>query len=183
MPFRKLLGEKRRRIIEVWERLVFETYPTESGSVISGERDVFANPVGAAIRKETGRLFDAVVAGEGAALVGAIVEDVVRIRAVQDFRASEAVAYIFLLKKAVREAIGEALKRGGLLPDLLAFESRVDDAALAAFDIYVSCREKIGEIRVREAKAEKERVLRVLRAVNRTLDGGRSTMNKEIEQG
>jgi len=42
-------------------------------------------------------------------------------------------------------------KNGGILPAELAdFEAAIDRAALQAFDIYMACRERLFQIRIRE---------------------------------
>jgi len=51
--------------------------------------------------------------------------------------------------------------------DLLRLESRLDELLFRAFDIYMECREKISEIRLKEARAERERLARVVMAMGR----------------
>jgi hypothetical protein len=48
----------------------------------------------------------------------------------------------------------------GLSGELQAFENRIDDIALLAFDIYSQCRQKIYEIRVNEVKNQLGRLLK-----------------------
>ncbi len=58
-------------------------------------------------------------------------DDIVRIRAVQQFSASDALGFIFLLKKSLRESIPEKMmKDQHLVGELLKLESRVDSLAL-----------------------------------------------------
>jgi hypothetical protein len=54
-----------------------------------------------------------------------------------------------------------------LLDELLHLESRIDALSLAAFDIYMACRERIAEIRIGEVKAERERLARVVQALGK----------------
>jgi hypothetical protein len=81
-----------------------------------------------------------------------VLDGIVRIRAVQDFTAGQAVAFIFLLKRVIREELkGEVrVQPGG--DGLAAVEERIDEMALLAFDLFMKCRERIYEIRVNEAK-------------------------------
>ena len=72
---------------------------------------------------------------------------VVRIRAVQDLPASEAVGFVFLLKQAIRDVPGAP---DGA--DLSEMHERIDRLALEAFDLFVQCREKIYDLRVREIR-------------------------------
>ena len=74
-------------------------------------------------------------------------ERINKIRAVQDFSASEAVAFVFFLKSAVRNVLSRELAEGHLTGELLALESKIDDMALLAFDGYMQCREKLFQIR------------------------------------
>ena len=61
-----------------------------------------------------------------------------------------------------------------LAGDLSRIESRIDELTLAAFDLYVACREKIAEIRVREARSESDRLARVVQALTKG-DGSERT--------
>jgi len=73
----------------------------------------------------------------------------VRIRAVQEFSPSAAVGFVYALRGILREELASAgLDAAGHA----AVESGVDRLALAAFDAYMKCREKIFEIRVREIR-------------------------------
>ncbi len=89
-------------------------------------------------------LFDELTGGFDLAKVTPVLDEIVHIRAVQDFRASEAVGFIFLLKPVVRKLFAG--------PALEALDRRIDELALAAFDLYMRCREKAAEIRVHEAR-------------------------------
>ena len=48
----------------------------------------------------------------------------------------------------------------------MKFFSRIDGLALLAFDLYMDCREKICEIRINEAKAEKEMAFRMMERIS-----------------
>jgi hypothetical protein len=90
---------------------------------------------------------------------------ILKIRSVQDFSPSKAVGFIFLLKRAIGETLKNEICRESVMSEWLGFQSRIDDLALHAFDIYMGCREKICEIRVNQAKAEKEMALRMMERV------------------
>ena len=78
---------------------------------------------------------------------------IVRIRAVQEFSASQAVSFIFLLKQAVREALAPELAGSALTDAILAFESRIDAVAGRCFDLYMGAREKY-QIRANEIRRQ-----------------------------
>lgn len=70
----------------------------------------------------------------------------------QDFSASQAVSFIFLLKKVIREEIEEELKDNQSSLELAAFEVKIDELALLSFDIFMRCREKIYDLKAQEIK-------------------------------
>ena len=84
--------------------------------------------------------------------IRAALDEIIRIRSVQDFTPSQAVAFVFLLKKAVREELGDEIEREGLYGELLRFEDRVDDLALLAFETYMRCREDLFALKAEALK-------------------------------
>jgi hypothetical protein len=69
-------------------------------------------------------------------------------------------AFIFLLKKVLREEFDQEIKESpAAFQEILTLESRLDEMALRGFDLYVKCREKIYEIRAKEAKNQVSRLL------------------------
>ncbi|MGC8906860.1 MAG: RsbRD N-terminal domain-containing protein [Desulfomonilaceae bacterium] len=157
---KEILKSKRSEILKSWSQFIRDTYPPETSRFLQSQPDEFANPVGAAIGRVTDQLFDLLVEKdlpwEEAAR---ILDDLVRLRAVQDFSPSHAVGFIFLVKRAVRNAALGELQDKELWADLLAFESKVDNLALTAFDLYMKCREKIYELRATEIRNRTSRIL------------------------
>jgi len=126
------------------------------------QNNQFANPVGAAIVSGAEALFDWVMSGSHDYSTDVVrrLDDIVRIRAVQQFSASDAVGFIFLLKKSLRESIPEKMTRDlDLVGELLNLESRIDSLVLKAFDIYMKCREKLFEMRAMEIRNRTSRIL------------------------
>jgi hypothetical protein len=153
----KLWSERRAAIVQRWRELVLETYPPDASRFFQGEQDPFANPVGAAISQALAGLYDELRLGAPAERLSPLLDDIIRIRAVQDFSPSQAVGFVFLLKAALREQLaGEKQDQPLLRQELAEFDSRIDALALLAFDIYQQCREQIFDIRVREAKSRSE---------------------------
>ena len=79
-------------------------------------------------------------------------DKVIRIRAVQEFSPSQALAFVFSLKEVIREVLGKEIRENHLQDQLLLIEKRIDALALRAFDVYVSCREEVYELRINEVK-------------------------------
>lgn len=165
-----LLSQKRAAILERWFKLILDTYPADSLRFFKQEKDRFANPVGYTISLEIEALYDELLRGMDSDKLSASLDNIIKIRSVQDFSPRQAIAFVFLLKKAVRGELEREIRKNQLFEELLKFESRIDELALLAVDIYMKCREKIYEIRVNEVKAERERVFKLLEKTFPTYD-------------
>jgi hypothetical protein len=152
LAVRDAVRPHRSEALDRWRRLVFDSYPEEAVRFFRSEKDGFKNPVGQSIHRATETIFDGVLLERGADGVPEALEALVRIRAVQDFSPAEAVGFVFLLKRAVREVFEGASPEGFPAGVQSELETRVDALALAAFEIYTRCREQVFEIRVREAR-------------------------------
>jgi hypothetical protein len=128
-------------IVEQWLRRILESYPPQTAQFLLQQEDPFLNPVGHNFRKALTVLIEEILGNMNSARVEPAIESIVRIRAVQDFTAAEAVRFIFLLKEVL----------AGAEPHVPAIDKKIDEVALRAFDTYVRCRERIAEIRGREA--------------------------------
>jgi len=144
----QLPQEKQVAILDRWRELILSSYPAEAAAFFGRQKDRFANPVGEAVRRHSAVLLDGILADtppHDPAIAEAL-DGLVRIRAVQDFTPAQAVAFVFQLKQALREALPE----GGGAP--VELELRVDRLALAAFDHYARCREQIFDVKIREIR-------------------------------
>jgi hypothetical protein len=146
-----LFQEKKGAILEKWRELILETYPHDAAAFLRREKNRFANPVGQTLARETERLLTALLSGEQPSSdnVRRSLDKIIKIRAVQEFSASQAVGFIFLLKNVIRIQFIDEDPDPAQLQD---FNSRVDRLGLAAFDVYTQNREKIFDIRVNEIK-------------------------------
>jgi hypothetical protein len=151
-PLLEALVAKKIAIVEEWLGQSLRTYPEHSSRFLSQEKDPFRNPVGHTLREALPALFDRLIEGSDAAAFSSLLDPILRMRAVQDFSAGQAVAFVFLLKRAMREALGDDTVQGPNGEDLAAMEARIDEMALLAFDLFMKCREQIYEIKASEAK-------------------------------
>jgi len=168
-----LLLRNEPAILRRWFDLILETYPADTATMMRRDRDPFTNPVGSTISREIEVLFKGLCEGVNGKDCSASLDAILKIRSVQDFSPSKAVGFIFLLKRAIGETLKSEIWKGPVIDEWLKFQSRIDELALQAFDIYMHCREKICEIRVNQAKAEKEMAFRMLE---------RMTTSKEKKQ-
>ncbi len=166
----QFISAKKEAILLTWKTLVLGTYPPETASFIKGENDPFLNPLGRALDDTGELLLKIVVSGAERQEVEQDLGDIVRMRAVQGFSPSQALCFMKEMKEAVWKGVLPAMTEGEFVQDWRALESRLDEAMLVAFDLYVASAKRIDEIRINEAKAEKERLLRLIRAMNRGND-------------
>lgn len=160
MSLNTLLTEKKSTIVRKWIDLIVETYPDGGQRFFKKEKNRFANPVGQTVSKEAGILFDELIKDAvDSENVTASLDNIIRIRAVQDLRPSHAIGFVLQLKRLIREELGENALLNGLSSELRALENRIDEVALLAFDVYSQCRQKIYELRVNEVKRQVGRLL------------------------
>jgi hypothetical protein len=168
-----LLLQNEAVILKRWFDLILETYPADTATLMRKEKDRFANPVGSTISREIEVLFKKLCEGDRDEKCQASLDSILKIRSVQDFSPSKAVGFIFLLKRAIGETLKNEICKEPFIDEWLRLQSRIDDLALQAFDIYMDCREKICGIRIDQARAEKEMAFRMME---------RMTTSKEKKQ-
>ena len=151
-PLTETLAAKKSIIVNEWLAQTLRTYPEQTSRFLSQEKDPFRNPVGHTLREALPALFDRLVEGSDAGTLSSLLDPILRIRAVQDFSASQAVAFVFLLKSVMREVLGDEAKRDTGGESLSVMEARIDGMALLAFDLFMKCREQVYEIKASEAK-------------------------------
>ena len=159
MNLENLLSDNRTRVIKTWRKVIVGSYPDGSQRFLSKEKDQFANPVGSVISKEIEALYDEMTTKGDKDRLSSCLDNIIRIRAVQDFRPSQAVSFVLQLKNVLREVIGDEVFQRGLSSEFQGFEDRIDEIALLAFDVYSNCRQKIYEVRVNEIKNQLGKLL------------------------
>lgn len=162
MPLEKLLSPKKALILKRWFSLMAQTYPQELSRLLQNE-DQFTNPVGHTLSCEIEALYEELLQERlRVEKVSPSLDSIIKIMAIQGFSPALAVAFIFLLKKGMREELESEIEKEKLFGEWLNLESRIDQMASLAFDLYMKSREKIYELRVNEVKAEKERAFKLL---------------------
>jgi RsbT co-antagonist protein rsbRD N-terminal domain len=139
-------AHRKRAVAQEWLALTLQTYPSQSMQFLLHETDCFRNPVGQTLKEGIPLLVDELFGDMNFERVQQALEGIVRIRAVQNFSAREAVGFVFLLKGI----LGEELAADGAIRREL--DGRLDKMVLTAFDLYVQCRKQVCDIQVSEAK-------------------------------
>jgi len=152
MKLENFLTRRKSVIVNKWFDLIIETYPPESSRLLRRKKEQFDNPVGYTISQGIEALYKALLEGTEPDRISPFVENLMRIKAIQGFSPSQAVAIIFILKKVIRSELLNEAQEEMVARDLLALESRIDDLALLSFDLYMKSREKLYELRANETK-------------------------------
>ena len=147
-----IVTKKKSVIVKNWIQLIFETYSSETSKFLNLEKNQFSNPVGFTTSEAVDHLFDAIINDVNPGSVKPSLIDLIKIRAVQEFTPSQAVGFVFLLKKVIRDELIDELDETKIYNELLELYSKVDKAALIAFDLYQECREKVYQIHLNEIK-------------------------------
>ena len=151
MTLKSLMQERKDAILQRWLRDTMATYAKDTFLFLGKQKDPFANPVGHSLRTGTQGVLESLLEGMDPEKICGHLNEIIKVRAIQDFSPSQAVSFVFLLKTAIRAEIKEAADRE-LREELAELEAQIDQIALFAFDIYVKCREHVYELRVNEVK-------------------------------
>ena len=148
------LEQRKTAIKQRWLDLIIATYPPDSREFFKNQKNRFLNPVGAALHRQVEALYDVLLNEAPDEDIASILEDFVKVRAVQDFSPSQAIEFVLYLKQAIREELVEEIRSGQWFEELLALENRIDRLLLTAFDVYMQSREKIYQIRASDLKRQ-----------------------------
>ena len=143
-----------------WIARAMATYPEGGVAALSQQKDRFANPLGYNIRHALTAMYKHFCGTVDLEKALVALEDLIRIRAVQEFTPAEAVSFLFLLKEAVKEENSNKKTDEALgLAEWLQFEQRIDAIALRTFDMYMTNRERVFKVRINELKRGTDNVV------------------------
>jgi len=147
MSIPELLSQRRSDVLARWRELVASADPRPS--LRPRGEDPFHDPVGMALRRATEAVYDEVAGGRGGTAGGEPLEALIKIRAVQGMSAARAVGFLLDLRRVLVEVCGTQLEAEPAAARA-ELDARIDAVALAAFDVYVGCRQRLSDVRVRE---------------------------------
>jgi predicted Ser/Thr protein kinase len=160
MNLQKELEDNKSAILKKWFDRTIETYPKETARFLKNKKNQFANPVGYIISQELEPILDGLFRGVEIVSLVPLLENIIRIRAVQDFPPSRAIAFIFFLKKVIREELEQEIQERKMEEEILALDSRIDEMGLISFDIFMHLREKIYALKASELNNRTIRLLK-----------------------
>jgi len=146
------LAAKKQEILKSWFEATVDSYPAETARFLKHQKDPFANPVGQTTYQSLDALVDALTTGSGREVMTKALDPILRIRAVQTFTPSMATSFVFSLKQILRKHLSGDDPDAGV--DMNDLDQQIDEMAMAAFDIYVACREKIYELKATESRKQ-----------------------------
>jgi len=138
------------KIVDRWVDYTLSSY--KSSAFFKKSPDKFSNPVGGNTREALSCLFKLLAENADSTEFAVPLEQIMRIRSIQEFSASEAVGPINAVKHITRELLEKDSERKHLISELYDFEFAVDLAVLCAFDLYMQCREQLYKVRIKEIK-------------------------------
>lgn len=163
MDLTSLLEQQRKTILGRWFDKIVATYPSGSAEFLAKQKDRFRNPVGHTTRTSIEAVYDEIVGSMDIDRLRLAVDGIVRVRAVQDFTAAQAVEFVFLLKPVVRdvvrERLGDEMHLATSADKTADLDARIDQVAMIAFDKYMECRDKLHEVRTKEIQNRSMRLI------------------------
>ena len=157
---REILRERQPEILKEWLQSLLDTYPENSAKFFKEQKNQFANPVGHIFEAGLTKCLGHILFSEDNEPIKDALDELIRVRAVQDFSPAGALAFVFDLKGIIRAFCLDEVRKEGLEEALWRMDARIDEVALIAFNIYSSCREELAEIRVNEVKSNVAYLLR-----------------------
>lgn len=179
IELKNLLLEKQPLILKKWSDSILESYPAETADFLKRQANQFANPVGHTIAKALEGIFRHIFEKAEPDRLSALLDSIIRVRAVQDFKPSQALAFIPALKKIIRDSLKKELAGNSISEELYALEYYIDDLSLTAFDVYMKCREKIYELKANEHRRLNFRLLQKANIICEAQEQGLSSEHRE----
>ena len=119
MELASVLADNKEKIIGEWFDMAVDIYPPDTAKFLKNKADRFANPVGYNFSAAMEAVLAYLISNDESDDVVGALEGLIKIKAVQDFTASQAVRFIFLLKKIVRKHAGKSYEDRPVSPLVL----------------------------------------------------------------
>jgi hypothetical protein len=161
----KFLQLNRDSILEKWVDETINSYDPEMVRFLKKEKNQFSHPIRNTILTSLEKILDGILTGIGVEEYHSL-EDMIKIRAVQEFSPSEALSFLFNLKKIIRKELLDSKQNDRLISETCLFDEKFDTLYSLAFDIYSDCRTKIQDIKISEIKSRSERAFEILQKKN-----------------
>jgi hypothetical protein len=161
-----ILAEKRSIILDKWIDQILATYPPETANFLREKKSRFTNPVAHSVSEGVDGIFACLLQETDREKVTPFLDNIIRIRAIQEFTPSQAISFIFFLKKIIRDELAKEIRDNSLSDELTLLEDNIDSLGLLAFDVFMRCREKLYDIKANEMKRTTFRLLQQANLIN-----------------
>ena len=94
-----------------------------------------------------------------------LLDRIIRVMALRDFSPSQSLRFIPALKIILGEVTARDVKKKGLGEEMAVVDAMVDELLFLGFDIYAACRDKLGEIRLKDEQRRIHTLLRRARII------------------
>ena len=163
MSLENFLEQRKSAILERWFDSILETYPADTRQFLKKKENRFANPVAHEISRGIEEIFNNILKDANSEDVSPSLSRGSRTSCLLVRLTSQALGFIFDLKKLIRDELAENMGESRISEDLWELERKIDAMGLMSLDIYTKCREKLYELRVKEVK---NRVGRLIERAN-----------------
>lgn len=148
----------KKEILETWLESFYASYPDAARALLKTENDPFSNPVGATIRRSLENVLNCAAEGGLTESIRGSLDDIIRIRAVQGYSPSEAVSFLFNLRKTVYDYLVQKDTCAVSIAEMSELDAWIDSVIALGFDIYMECRESLFTLKINEIKKSALRV-------------------------
>jgi hypothetical protein len=149
MTLKDLLAEKKTIILDRWLDRVLEAYPPDTQPFFRDNKSPYSNPVGFTLRKGMEEIIDQVLRPAGMEEVRAILEPVMKVRAVENLP-SQGIGFILPLREILWQIVREEKRKDFSGQEWIDLNSRISQLALLGINLYSECREKVNQLKIRE---------------------------------
>jgi hypothetical protein len=152
MTLKELLAEKKGAILDRWLDRVLEAYPLHTQRFFKENKSPYSNPVGFTLRKGMEGIIDQILRPASIEEARAILEPVMKLRAVETSVPAQGGTFILPLREIVSEVVREEKRKDLLGQEWLDLNSRISRLARLGMTLYSECREKVNQLRIRESE-------------------------------
>ncbi|MGB9700432.1 MAG: RsbRD N-terminal domain-containing protein [Thermodesulfobacteriota bacterium] len=148
----KFLRDRKPAILEAWFQNILQSYPAETRPFLLKKEATFTNPIGSTIYEGLAGLLTEILQDKNLGNIKKALADLIHLRAVQDFSPSQAISFLPHLKQVIRRELVAANLMESYQKEYHDLAFFIDDLTMQAFDIYMGCREKIFNLKVKELR-------------------------------
>lgn len=160
------------KLLEEWFELLIKSYPEESVKYFEKHKNAFTNPVGSNIYMSMDHILRELAGECDANKIYTELQMILKIRAVQDMKASQAVSFIMAFKPLLAKVLEKEINKGEISwAEMEDFYGYIDTIALLGLDIYVESRELIYKLRIEQIKQTND-ILEKANLLNEKVDTG-----------